>query len=277
MRLERKWLDTSHASAVIRVCGHIERCGKPTPSDMREAAAAKHLSSQERDFAFKQNALLKEKYKCTPLVSTLHASTLIPVSVLATIKMRLIPNRILLLLTFLLNSSLAAQEVEEEPPIPSSDLLDSIASTSFAQHHAGTVISTFSLPPTVFTRITPPDENLELRSLVHLNTPSSRYLTLCKPKSSDEQCLMISPYVLKTYDRTGAQEKQEKTLMMLLAEKGALVESVGILHMEEGGEGDRMGIWDWVKRKAKDTRESLVRKYGGELFRFPDLEPPEDR
>lgn len=33
-----------------------------------------------------------------------------------------------------------------------------------------------------------------------------------------------------------------------------------------------MGVWNWVAGVAKETRESLVRKYGRKRSEFPDLE-----
>ena len=84
---------------------------------------------------------------------------------------------------------------------------------------------------------------------------------------------MVSPYELKSYDRRGALSKTEKVLMMLFARKGEEVEPAGLLHF--GKEGEEMGVWDWVKSVAKESRESLVRKYGEETNQFPDLEPVE--
>ena len=63
--------------------------------------------------------------------------------------------------------------------------------------------------------------------------------------------------------------EKEKVLMMIHSKRGHTVEPVGVLHLKEG---DELGVWDWVKeraRESRESRESLERKWGPERFVFP--------
>ena len=161
----------------------------------------------------------------------------------------------------------ASGDREENQFADEPDLASSMSASSYAHEHARNVKHLLSLPPDYVTRVEPVDDDIAMRALLHMNDPASRYFLGCTdPHHRD--CLVISPYVLERH-HFGGQRERQRVLMMLTADEQRTVRPAGLLHLTED---DKVGVWDWVKELAQETKESLARKYPEGNFRFPGLD-----
>lgn len=146
------------------------------------------------------------------------------------------------------------------------DLASSMSASSYAHEHARNVKHLLSLPPGYIIRVEPVDDDIAMRALLHMNDPASRYFLGCTDPDHHDR-LVISPYILERHHFGGEQERQ-RVLMMLTADEQRTVRPAGLLHLTKD---DKVGVWDWIKELAQETKESLARKYPEGNFRFPEL------
>lgn len=173
----------------------------------------------------------------------------------------------ILLLTFLGLVSMTIAVNPADGPAAEPDLAGSLPASRLAYEHARKLEQLLSLPPNHFTRVEPADDDLDLRALVHMDEPSSRYVVGCRDPRRRQECMLISPYQLVRVYPGGAEEVK-RVLMMLKAENGEAIRPAGIVHLQGTDEVD---LWNRVVSLAQETKQSLVSQYGRRRFLFPSV------